>query len=84
MPLYKAAEGSLPVIFRLKEPCACNLVFMTSRGQVTIPEATPAAPPQKLLTVLLGNLAQYTATLEAGSRTAEALGAIPWGCGVVG
>jgi hypothetical protein len=69
-------------MFRLKDPCACNLVFMTSRGQVTIPEATPAAAPQKLLTVLLGSLAQYIENFEAGRRIAESLGPIPRGRGV--
>lgn len=54
MPLYSVFVCMADPLRRAKPPWACNLVLITSRGQVTIPEATPAAPPQKGATQKFG------------------------------
>jgi len=48
-----------------KEPWACSLVLMTSKGHVTMPEARPASEPHKGLTRPGGILA--TAFARAGA-----------------
>jgi len=45
---------------------------MTSSGHVTIPEATPARAPQKLLTEELGNLVENVAREETGAARVPA------------
>jgi hypothetical protein len=64
-PLYTARVGPVYVLGR-KEPCACRRVLITSSGQVTMPEATPADAPQRALTGPSGSLATLTARLESG------------------
>jgi hypothetical protein len=68
-PLYTARVG--PVYCRgRKEPCACRRVLMTSSGQVTMPEATPAEAPHSALTDPSGSLATLTASFVMGELQA--------------
>ena len=46
-----------------KEPCACSLVLMTSRGQVTMPLAIPAIAPEKELILAGGREVVHIANL---------------------
>jgi hypothetical protein len=48
IPEYAAEEGDiLPFFRKANPPWACNFVFITSRGHVTIPDAMPAPAPHK-------------------------------------
>jgi hypothetical protein len=64
-PLYTARVGPVYFLGR-NEPCACRRVLMTSSGQVTMPEATPAEAPHRALTGPSGSLATLIARLESG------------------
>ena len=44
-PLYAAVVAWTPSFRAWKPPWACNLVLITSNGQLTIPETAPAMPP---------------------------------------
>ena len=48
------------------DPWACNLVLMTSSGQVTIPLATPANAPAKLFTLPVESCVLHTASFGKG------------------
>lgn len=76
-PLYIALVGASGRIILRKEPCACSLVFMTSKGQVTMPDAIPAKAPHKPLTVPSESLEQYTAKFDMGCATAACCRAVP-------
>src|SRR5690349_1377736 len=64
-PLYTTRAGPVYVRGR-KEPCACRRVLMTSSGQVTMPEATPAEAPHRALTGPSGRADTLTASAANG------------------
>ena len=64
-PLYTTRAGPVYVRGR-KEPCACSRVLMTSSGQVTMPEATPAEAPHRALTGPSGRTDTLTASAAIG------------------
>jgi hypothetical protein len=64
-PLYTTRAGPDPWR-RWKEPCACRRVLITSSGQVTIPEATPAEAPHSALIGPSGSFDTLTARAAKG------------------
>jgi hypothetical protein len=53
MPRYTTcvAEGGLFTACARNPPCACNFVFITSKGHVIIPEVNPPVAPARALNV---------------------------------
>ena len=67
-PLYRArVVGAFAKLACCRnDPCACSFVLITSSGQVTIPEAMPAAAPQKLLMLEVGSFVEKRAREDTG------------------
>lgn len=79
IPRYKAFVSPDCAARRANPPCACSLVLMTSRGQVTIPEATPAKAPQTGAIHMSGTLVENFSRRVTNSDLGDASPAGTWG-----
>ena len=72
IPEYAAEEGDiLPFFLNVNPPWACSFVFITSSGQVTIPDAIPAPAPQTGVMYVAGICVEYIWRRAIGDRIGD-------------